>query len=64
MGFKNFNFLAIDFVPIHLLECRLQIVGGFKADLAPSTANALMRIRIGDAATLAEEILQIAPAAS
>jgi len=64
MGFKNFNFLAIDFVPIHVLEGGLEIVGGFKADLAPPTPNALVRIRIGDAATLAEEILQIAPAAS
>ena len=62
MSLEDFNLFAINLESVHLFECRLQIICTIKAHFTTTLANPLMGIRVGDLATLAEDILQLAPA--
>lgn len=64
MSLEDFNLFAINLESVHLFECRLQIICTIKAHFTTTLANPLMGIRVGDLATLAEDILQLAPAAA
>ena len=62
MSLEDFDLFTIDLESVHFFQCRFQIIRAIEAHFAPALANALMRIGIGDLATLAEDILQLAPA--
>lgn len=64
MSLEDFDLFTIDLESVHFFQCRFQIIRAIEAHFAPALANALMGIGIGDLATLAEDILQLAPAAS
>ena len=62
MSLEDFDLFPIDLESVHFFQCRFQIIRAIEAHFAPALANALMRVGIGDLATLAEDILQFAPA--
>lgn len=64
MSRLNRDLAAVNLKAVHLLQRMLQILGTVKAHLAAALANALMGIGIGDLAALAEDVLQLAPAAA
>lgn len=63
MSLEDRDLFAIDFESVHFLECRSQIIRTIEADLTASLTNTLMRISVGDLATLTKDVLQLAPAA-